>query len=140
MLSSHTCFSKKQCCSQLFYLKSVFSVGMPVFVLACVTPPTASLANSISTLRVASWQKTHCIAAIEAFKQTGSEITDSSNLKSLCNKWNIMWINQLHKLQYKACCLSLSVALIPVARPQSGKPCVSSVRRRGQEKCLSLGF
>ncbi len=54
---------------------------MSVFVLVCGTPPAANLANSIATLQVASWQKTQRIAAMAASKQTGSEISDSTQPK-----------------------------------------------------------
>ncbi len=58
---------------------------MSVFVLVCVTPPTASLPNRISTPRVASWRKTS-IAAMEASKRTGSEIADSTQPKNPSEK------------------------------------------------------
>lgn len=50
---------------------------MSVFVLS-VIPPTDNLPISIFTPRVAIWRKTQHIAAIEASKQTDSEIVDST--------------------------------------------------------------
>ncbi len=49
-------------------LKCVFRVKMSVFVLVCVTPPTASSTNRISTPRVARWQKTQRTAAMKCRK------------------------------------------------------------------------
>ncbi len=57
MLSSYTL----QCTMlQLVYstLKYEFLVGMSVYVLACVIPPTANLPTTILTPRFASRQKT----------------------------------------------------------------------------------
>ncbi len=62
-------------------LKCVFRVGMSVFVSVCVNPSTASIPNSNSTPRVASWRKVQYIAAVEASKQTLSEIADSTQPK-----------------------------------------------------------
>ncbi len=56
---------------------------MHVFVFVCVTPPTANSPNSISTHRVASWWKTQHTAAMEASKQSRSEIADFTDLKIL---------------------------------------------------------
>jgi len=64
---------------KLFYL--LFLCCLSVFVLVCVTLHTSSSPNSISTPRVASWQETQCIAAMEMSKQTGSEIADSTQPK-----------------------------------------------------------
>ncbi len=101
----------------------VFHVGMTVFVLVCVTPPTANLTNSISTARVASWQKTQQIAAMGASKQTGSEMADSDRpkkprhqSKKLYDQRNIKTrINQLNNLHCLACHFSLSIAIVPLA-------------------------
>ncbi len=53
-LSSHTRSSKNNATASYSALKCVFRVGMSVFVLVCVIPPTANLPNSISTHQVAS--------------------------------------------------------------------------------------
>ncbi len=50
----------------------VFCVTISIFVLVCVTPPTASLTNRI--LLGCQLTKTHRITAMEAIKRTGSEI------------------------------------------------------------------
>ncbi len=71
MLQQLFCFKMSILCRNVF--------------LVCVTPPTASLANRISTPRVASWQKTS-IAAMEASKRTGSEIADSTQTKNPSKK------------------------------------------------------
>ncbi len=98
---------------------------MSVFVLACVTPPTAHLLNSISTPWVASWWKTQRIAAVETSKQTGPAIPDFIRpkkpwhpSKKLGDQRNMKTqINQLINLQFKACRLPLSLAFIPVVVP-----------------------
>lgn len=66
--SAHTCFSKNQSYSQLFYTENVRSVSECVFVLLCVTPPTDNLTNTISAPRVArDWKM--------AFRSHGSQQT-----------------------------------------------------------------
>ncbi len=68
--------------SSLFnFLKCPFHVGMSVFAFVCVILPTDSLPNCILTPWVASWWKTQSIAAMEASKQTGLEIADSTKPK-----------------------------------------------------------
>ncbi len=79
---------------------------MFVFVLVCVTLPTASLPNSILIAQVGSWWKTQHIAGLEASKCTGSDIVysipDLKSLYRLYNQRNIKtWINQLINLQRK---------------------------------------
>ncbi len=98
------------------------------FVLVYVIPPTAILPNSILTPRVASWWKTERITPMQAANKI--EIADSTRpkkprhpSKKLYGQRHIkMWINQLIILQYEAYHLPLSIALIPVAFPQSGNP------------------
>lgn len=74
MISSHIYFSEKQ--RQLFNF-FVMCVGMSVYVLVCVIPPTAILPNSISTRLVAIWRKTQRFATTEDTKRTKSEIAVS---------------------------------------------------------------
>ncbi len=65
-------------------MKCLLCDGMFVFVLVCVTLPTASLPNSILIAQVGSWWKTQHIAGLEASKCTGSDIVYSiPDLKSL---------------------------------------------------------
>ncbi len=76
----HILVSPKQ--SVILLLKCVFHVRMSVFVLVCVIPPTASLPNCNLTHRVASGKHTcvfkHTFAAMEASKQSGSDIADAT--------------------------------------------------------------
>ncbi len=92
------------------YLKCAFCVRMSVFVLVCVISPTDNLPNSISTPWFASWWKTQHITVIEASKQPGSEVADSTRSK---NPWHPSkklydqrhiktWINQPINLKCKA--------------------------------------
>ncbi len=60
--------------------KCVFHVGMSVFVLVYVIPPTVSLPNSISTPWVARWWKTQHIAGIS---EMGKRSQILPELKSL---------------------------------------------------------
>ncbi len=62
-------------------LKNAFGVEMSVFVLVCVTPPTDSLPNSISTPRIVSWWKTQRIAAMEAMYVRRYKIRDIQKKK-----------------------------------------------------------
>ncbi len=103
-VSSHTCFSKNNATASYSTLKCVLCQN--VFVLVCVISPTASLTNSISTPRVASWWTTQRIEAMEAIKRTGSEIADSTRPKCLgihlknSDQRNIKtWLNQFVNLQ-----------------------------------------
>lgn len=107
---------------QLYHLKCAFCVWMSVFVLVCMIP------NYILTSRVASWQKTRRIAALQQTNWHWSKILShlkslSIHLKSSITRHIKTWINHLINLQCKAHCLPLSIALTPVACPQSGNRC-----------------
>lgn len=64
-------------------LLNPFRIGMFLFVLVCVMPPTANLPIRFPTNRVASWWKRQCITAMDGRKLTGSEIVDSIRSKNL---------------------------------------------------------
>ncbi len=106
----------------VLFWKCAFCVGMSVFVLVCVIPPTYSLPRNISTPRVASLQKTQHTAAMEVSKWTGSIITDSTRPIKPRPPTNKLYdhrhiktqINQLISLQFtssvvsctRSCCVS----------------------------------
>ncbi len=135
MLFSHTCLSEKQCYSQLFDF--AFSVGMSVFVLVCMTPPTSNLSNGISTDRVASWWKSQRSAM--AWKPENEPSQRSTRPKPrhpskfLYDQRNIKRRSEAHRLP-------LSFALVPVACPQSGNPRECRVWGGGGQRNNSLQY
>ncbi len=99
MLSSHIFSLKNNATASHSTLKYVFCVGMSVFVLVCVVPPTANLPNSILTPQAASWRKTQHTASMEASKQTGSEIAHCTQSKKPLHPSNKLYDQRHNKTQ-----------------------------------------
>ncbi len=108
----HILASLKKKLQPVILLWNVFSVGMSVFVLVCVTPPTSSLPNSIQHPGLPVVGK-HSV--LQPWRPLIADSTwrkrPQHPSKKLCDQRNIeMLINQLINLQCKA-------------HHQSGNPC-----------------